>query len=105
MSSQINEPFGIQQVRSSDTSEENNIKTSGTCLSINLLGLERTFLKGQRCFAHVFVYVSQKYEGVMQRMLKSVSRILLSKNVLRVLSFVISHLVKIPKDSFIKDFE
>lgn len=33
------EPFGIQQVRSSDISEENYIKPSGICLSINFLGL------------------------------------------------------------------
>lgn len=41
-----------------------------------------------------FVYVSQKCEGVMQRVFKSVLRILLSENMLRVLSFVTSHLEK-----------
>ena len=41
----------------------------------------------------------------MQRMLKSVSQILLSESMLGVLSFVISHLVTIPEDSFIMDFE
>ena len=40
MSKQIYEgPLGVLQVRSSDTSEENNIKPSGICLSNNFLDL------------------------------------------------------------------
>lgn len=90
------ESFRIQKVRSSDTLEQHNIKTSGICLSVNFLGssMKNVFKRPKVFRSRFFVYVSQKCEGVMQRMFKSVLRILLSENMLRVLSFVTSHLEK-----------
>jgi len=67
--------------------------------------IKNVFKRPKVLRARFFVFVSQKCEGVMQRMLKSVSRIFLSENMLRVLSFVTSHLVKRREDSFITDFE